>query len=313
MYQEIEAIKIWEKYNKQVVDFYKQNNYLEAIKCAKEGLKIAEKIMFKDNLCTTRSLKTLGGLLVITHQYQEALARFTEAVAVENKITRKVFACSSEVERMRHLNQIRNTTEILLSLVVTHFQNNPEAIKTAFDVVIQRNLFSVAAISAFDSVICEPPYQHLTDQWEQWRDIEEHIAYLTFNQTTTKEREGLKLLQQESERLEKYLASQIAAVQLQDPTINRYSIARRLPIDSVLVEFFRFNLYDFRNKYWASPYHIAFVLPAGQPEKVKMQVLGKAVKIEPLIQMISRIFPTAYVNTPEGKIIRLSKTTINQF
>jgi tetratricopeptide (TPR) repeat protein/CHAT domain-containing protein len=279
----------------------KQEKLTEAELHLRNALAMYQKLFQGDHPRLAINLNNLALLLAVTHSHEEALEKFLEAVTVENKITSRVFAFSSETDRLHHLKQIRTTTNVLLSLVVAHLQDNSEAIKTSFDVIIQRKSLSAAAVSAFNAAIYEERYQHLTEQLQQWRSLGEQIVYLTFNQDKPEDRKLLAQLTQEADRLEKYLASQVPEIQLKDQTINRKNVAEKLPSGSALLEFVHFGIYDFNNSRWSSSCYLAFILPAGQPDKLEMKVLGEAEEIEQLIEL-SRFLAIAYIRNADGQL-----------
>jgi CHAT domain-containing protein len=92
-------------------------------------------------------------------------------------------------------------------------------------------------------------------------------------------------LQQECEQIEKQLASQVPEIQLQDQETDRRAVALALPEGSALVEFVRFDVYDFKANKWQPSQYLAFVLPAQQPDAVQMILLGDAEPLERLIKV----------------------------
>jgi tetratricopeptide (TPR) repeat protein len=280
-----------------------QKRYEEAEPLYQQALELRKRFLGNNHPDVTTILNNLAGFYRSQGRYEEALVTFQEAVTVEQKITHRVFAFSSESDRLRHLNQIRITTDILLSLVVTHFSDNPTAIQIACDVVLQRKGLSAAAVAAFNAAIYQERYQHLSDSLQQWRSLNEQITYQTMKQATPQNREHLQRLQQQADQLEKDLASQVPEIQLQDQTVDRKTLAGRLPAGSLLLEFVRFNLWNEKNKQWGSSGYLVFILPAGQPDQVEMKALGEANRIDQLIAD-TRLSAIAYVNTADGKLKR---------
>src|SRR5260370_9701152 len=87
---------------------------------------------------------------------------------------------------------------------------------------------------------------------------------------------------------------------------DRKAIALALPENSVLVEFVRVQVVNFKSiektrslDFEASRY-VAFVLPAGQPDSVQMIDLGEA---EPITQMIAT-FRSLIPGQPENREAR---------
>jgi len=101
----------------------------------------------------------------------------------------------------------------------------------------------------------------------------------------------LKEWTEKKEKLESELAKHIPEMNLEEKlrSADRESVAMALTKDSVLVEFVKFNEYDFKaipvkgEKQWKPPRYLAFVLPAGEPDKIEMIDLGQADAIDNLI------------------------------
>jgi CHAT domain-containing protein len=104
-------------------------------------------------------------------------------------------------------------------------------------------------------------------------------------------------LQQECEQIEKQLASQVPEIQLQDQETDRRAVALALPEGSALVEFVRFDVYDFKAYQWQPAQYLAFVLPAQKPDAVQMILLGDAEPIERLI----KVFRETMISEPRLK------------
>ena len=105
--------------------------------------------------------------------------------------------------------------------------------------------------------------------------------------------------------MEKYLASQVSEIRLQDQTVNRQTVAEQLPIGSVLLDFVRFSLFNFDNQQWSSDYYLVFALTAEQPDKVTMKVLGETKEIEELVEL-SRLQAIAYSRSSDGELVRFN-------
>ncbi|PMB27090.1 hypothetical protein CEN46_02210, partial [Fischerella thermalis CCMEE 5318] len=90
--------------------------------------------------------------------------------------------------------------------------------------------------------------------------------------------------------LQKQLASQVPEIQLTGKLPDRFAVAEALPTNSILVEFVRFDVYDFhavparKQTQWHPARYLAFILPAQQPDAVQMIDLGAAEIIDELIR-----------------------------
>src|SRR5262249_51195483 len=97
--------------------------------------------------------------------------------------------------------------------------------------------------------------------------------------------------QAQLDRLEADLARQIPEIETQRRlrAVSRQALAAALPARSVLIEFVRCRIYDFTTLFTddESPpeqaRYLAFVLPAGEPERVTLIDLGDAGSLDRLI------------------------------
>ncbi|MGB7443264.1 MAG: tetratricopeptide repeat protein [Coleofasciculaceae cyanobacterium] len=249
-----------------------------------EALAMKKRLFSFDHPDIAGILNNLACLLTATNHYSEALERMKEAAAMENRLIRQAFAFSSESDRLTYLQTIRNNFEAFLSLVYQHLPNSPEALQAALDLVLQRKALSAAALAALNQALYSDRYSRLEPELKNLRELSDQIIYYTF---TDPQPERLKQLQAEHNQLQKQLASQVPEIQLQEQTIDSRTVALDLPEGSTLIEFVCFKVFDFHTNSKESPWqparYLAFILPAGQPDRVQMRDLREA---EPINQLI---------------------------
>jgi CHAT domain-containing protein len=94
-------------------------------------------------------------------------------------------------------------------------------------------------------------------------------------------------------------------------TIDRQAIALKLPSDSILIEFIRFDLYDFEHKSWGDARYLAFILPKSQPDEIQMVDLGASKEIDDLVKLCRGAIIKDFPNTAKPKIIALKPLQID--
>ncbi|CAD5940787.1 CHAT domain-containing tetratricopeptide repeat protein [Planktothrix agardhii] len=246
-----------------------------------------------------RVLNNLALLLAARNLPSEALELMQQAIAMDDRLLRANFAYSSERDRLTYIDNIRYRFDLFLSLISTYFSDSTEAAKIALDVVLKRKCITATALAAFNFAIYSERYSHLQPEFQRLRSLREQLTHLMFDppfiqpqepqeQYRQRRHEHQNLvteLQQECEQIEKQLASQVPEIQLQDQETDRRAVALALPEGSALVEFVRFDVYDFKADQWQPAQYLAFVLPAQQPDAVQMILLGDAEPIERLIKV----------------------------
>ncbi|MHC5863290.1 CHAT domain-containing protein, partial [Nostoc sp.] len=136
-------------------------------------------------------------------------------------------------------------------------------------------------------------YPQLTQKFRQLRDLSNQITHLTFAVPETDRlatyQDNLRQLQSRHNNLQKQLAAQVPEIQLSQQTFDRQAIVAALPPNSILVEFVRFDAFDFQaisangETQWHSARYLAFILTAGKLDTVQMIDLGTADTIDRLI------------------------------
>ncbi|MHC5863289.1 CHAT domain-containing protein, partial [Nostoc sp.] len=146
-------------------------------------------------------------------------------------------------------------------------------------------------------------YPQLTEKFRQLRDLSNQIIHLTFAVPKTDDlatyQDNLRQLQNRHNNLQKQLAAQVPEIQLSQQTFDREAMsddkplrvyAAALPPNSILVEFVRFDLFDFQaisangETQWHPARYLAFILTGGESDAVQMVDLGASASIDELIQ-----------------------------
>ncbi|MFB2971686.1 tetratricopeptide repeat protein [Aerosakkonema sp. BLCC-F183] len=289
-----------------------QGRYSEAESLFVEALEMRKGLLGESHPDVALSLRNLAGLLAATNRYTEALALSHQASEIYNDLIRQMFAASSETDRIAYLDTIRYTFYAFISLVNSHLSNSPEAKQAAYDLVLKRKALTAAAFAAFNYALYSDRYSHLAPQFKQWQSLRAEQIHLIYspplrnpeiNEDEFRTRQAeyqkrLSDLETECKNLEKLLASQVPEIQLQQEleTANRRAVALELPEGSTLIEFVRFDVFDFQavpargESKWKPARYLAFILPAKQPDKVEMIDLGEAEHIDKLLRVFRSYF-----------------------
>ncbi|WP_313655865.1 CHAT domain-containing protein [Planktothrix agardhii] len=285
--------------NNLAVLYKSQGKLSQAEPLYQQALAMWQRLFKGDHPDVASSLNNLAILLINSDRLTEALELMQQAITMDDRLLRASFAYSSERDRLTYIDNIRKNFDAFLSLISTYFSDSPEAEKIALNVVLQRKCITATALAAFNFAIYSERYSHLQPEFQRLRSLREQLTHLMFDppfiqpqepqeQYRLRRREHQQLvaeLQQECEQIEKQLASQVPEIQLQDQETDRRAVALALPEGSALVEFVRFNVYDFKANKWQPSQYLAFVLPAQQPDAVQMILLGDAEPLERLIKV----------------------------
>ena len=241
------------------------------------------------------SLYNLAAVYAATARLPAALEAFQQAVSIEEQVLGQIFAISSERQRMAYLKSVRSNFDALVTFVWRYGKELPTAVPAGLDVVLRRKAIGAEALAVQRDALLGGKYPELELQLRGWTTLRRQISYKMLNGPGAEgEQEHQRLLAGWSARLEQVeaeLARHIPEMNLARHlrTVDRGAVARTLPADAVLVEFVRFDVYNFQavpqrgESLWQAARYVAFVMRAEAPEEVRMIDLGEAAPIERML------------------------------
>jgi CHAT domain-containing protein/tetratricopeptide (TPR) repeat protein len=277
--------------------YHSMGAYEKAEPLYQHAREIWKKALGKEHPNYAASLKNLADLYAVTHRTGEGLELMKKAAAINDRMIGQVFSIESEDQRLVYLSSIRPHVETFVSLVFQHFSQSPEAIRDALALVLKRKAITAEALAAQRDAILGGKYPLLRERFHQISLLRMQIAQKTL---AGPGREGVeaynRLLAEwnaEKERLETDLARQVPEIRLEESLRNadRNVIAHTLPPGSALIEFFRFDEFDFTaipakgQRQWKPARYCAFVLPSEHPDNVSLIDLGEADQIDQFIAL----------------------------
>jgi CHAT domain-containing protein/tetratricopeptide (TPR) repeat protein len=253
-----------------------------------------------DHPDTATTLDNLGALLVALGSPKEALPLARQAAGIDDRMLGQAFALGSERQRAAFLRTI--TKNGFLSLLWQHFRQDPAACRDALDLVLRRKAVLAEAQAAQRDAVLRGKYPHLQSRLQQWSALRLQVARKRLAGPGPEGRpaheQQLALWEQQREHLEADLAREAPEMNLEQQlrAADRRAVALALPAGVALVEFVRFNVFDFRataerlgDTQWRRPQrwqparYLAFVLRGREPDDVAMIDLSAAEPIDRLI------------------------------
>ena len=268
--------------------------YGEAIPLLQQALKIRHQSLGSKHPHFAYFLYNLALLYTATNHPEEALKLMQEAAEIDLKTISKIFSISTDKERLNYVKQNYHKVETFLSLVFQHFPNSPEAVQSAYNLILRRKAIATETAILQKIALLSQQYAHLAPKLQQWQQIRQQLAKRCFDIPTPEQlpyyQQEIKSLEQQAENLERELNIPELNLEKELQNADFRTIALELPQGTTLIEFFRFNNYNFpaipANGDAASfpPRYLAFILPAQAPEQLTMIDLGEAEPIDKLVK-----------------------------
>ena len=274
----------------------KMGRYEEAEPLYREALEIYIAVLGKDHPDVATTLNNLAALCAATSREGQALELMKQAESIYDRLIWQVFTFASETQRMGYIAVLRGDMDSFLSLISQYLSNSPAAVADGLDMVLKRKAIVAEAMAAQRDAILGGRYPDLAPALRRLRTLNTQIAQRIMSgpgpEGPEAHRQLLEKWKAEKEGLEVFLAGRIPEIDLERKLneANRAKVAGALPEGTVLVEFVRFNPFDFKaipakgQPVWKPARYLAFVLLPGQPDNIRMIDLGEA---DPIDDMIS--------------------------
>ncbi len=260
--------------------YYGQNRLEEAEPLFLEAIAVGKKALPADHPSLGTFSHNLAALLAASDRPKATFKLILRGSKIDDTNIRRYFGASSQSDRLAYFQSIRGNFDFFLSFVCQYLPHSAAAKQAALNLVLKRK-----ALTA-NSAILGDRYPHLEEKLQQWRQLGDELLEL-FNgipkpEEAAARREELTRVQKERNELQRQLGQEIPEIRLPELSCDRKVVASCLPAGMSLVEFVRFEFYDFQEKCWQDSRYLAFVLPAGEPSRVEMVDLGDAANIDEL-------------------------------
>jgi CHAT domain-containing protein/tetratricopeptide (TPR) repeat protein len=249
----------------------------------------------EDHPLSSASLFTRGALDVADRKPADALARFREVIASERRLIGRVFSVASDAQRLAYLDKVRKQLFHFLSLVHTHLPSSAAA-EEAYDLVLSRKALAAEATAARRDAVFGGRFPHLAGRLRELSALRQQIVARTLagpgREGGEAHRRLLGTWQARQAALELELSRAIPEIGLEQRLLaaDRRAVAAALPPGAALVEFVRFNLFDFLaipgrgEDPWKPARYLAFVVRPETPDAVRLIDLGEANEIDRLVR-----------------------------
>jgi tetratricopeptide (TPR) repeat protein len=259
------------------------------------ALEISRTALGEDHPDYATSLNNLALSYAAMGRASEALPLMEQAASINDRMIGQILAIGSERQRVAYLTTDLWKLYTFLSLVQQHLGDSLAAARAILDLVLRRKAITAGAVAAQRDAVLGGRYPALEPKLRELAALRMQIARKTLAGPGPEGLEShLRILagwHARRERLEADLARQIPEMNLEHQlrAADRRAVALNLPEGVVLVEFVRFEVFDFQavpargESNWKPARYVAFVLPGGAPEEVHMIDLGEAEPIDRLI------------------------------
>lgn len=269
-------------------------NYTTAEPLFQQALEIVRTILGEKHPAVAKSQINLAAIYVATDRADEALFKIEHVIAINKQMIGQIFSAGSENQRMAYLKISQNNIDFLLSLSSKYLCHSPNAVFSALEQILWRKAIAAEALAIQRDTVLGGRYPTLEPRLRELMNLRMKIGQKAIAgpgpEGSENHQKVLAEWNAQKEHLEAELARQIPEMNLENKlrAADRQTMAKTLPSESVLIEFVKFNVYNYNampaqgEVEWKPPEYLVFVLPSGEPNKLQMIDLG-------LVELIDRL------------------------
>ncbi|MEW6264879.1 MAG: tetratricopeptide repeat protein [Thermodesulfobacteriota bacterium] len=273
--------------------YYALGDYPQAGQLFQRALTIDEQALGPEHPHTATSLNNLATLSAAGGEYQTAQGFFLRAQEIAGKLIDQVLGFAAEDQQQKFLVTQQGELAGALSLISQHLISDKTARRQGLDIWLRRKGVILEAQRRFQEALVYGDDPEAVNTFQELAQVRAQLSRLAFGgpgqegpEAYRKKIDDLEARRIVLEEKLKGLSQRFA----QREKIRRADsrlLAQTLPSGTVLLEFARIDLFDFkargRESQWRPAHYLAFILPAGQGREVGLLDLGPAEDIENLI------------------------------
>jgi len=271
--------------------YYKERDYASAESLAIAALELGESALGKDHLHLADTCTILGKVKAAGGDFEEAFHYLKRTQEIHAKAIDHMKGFTSEKQKLRFLAKMEVDLHTYLSLILTRLVHSPEAVQEGLNAVLRRKGLVLEVQRQFQEALLLGDETAL----KTFRRLSEVRAMLSKMTLAGPEGENLQTyrvmidsLRAQKEQLEMQLStlSKPYTMSLRKAEANGHRVSAALPKGSELLEFANVRMFDFSAEAkirWVGSRYFAFLLPAGNPERLRVIDLGDAARIDSAI------------------------------
>jgi CHAT domain-containing protein/tetratricopeptide (TPR) repeat protein len=293
--------------------YSKSGEHHQALPFYQEAIRVLDKIAVAHNVEKDTSLGlNLAVCYAATNQNAGIVDLILQTAKAQSSLIWKIFSMNAERQRSECLVWLESEQNIMLSLLCYACTKSVAVTKIALELVLGRKAIAAEALMAQRDAVFSGKYPHLKSKLRELSQLREQIALKILAGAGQEDSETHNWIladwNNKKDDLESELARQIPEINLEQKlrAIDCKVVAMALPPGSALIEFVRFNVFDFKavpdrgESLWQPAQYLAFVLRSGKPDDLQMIDLGGAEGIDELIAA----FRSEVTGEKEGRGIR---------
>jgi CHAT domain-containing protein/Tfp pilus assembly protein PilF len=259
--------------------YYVTARYPEAEPLYKRSLEIFEKSLDRDHPSVALSLNSLAFCYSTAGKHLESHKMFNRSYTIDEKKRENVFLLFSEKEKLNYMGQTKVNIDDFIIHTAQYMDKVPDAVKNAFDAWLRWKGAVMEAQGRYIDAITSSDDPEIHKKFGELNNIRRDIAKLHLSKPEKMSLEGYRIRFEELEKKKKSLEAELSRLSKDFAlvkVVGRADTKRISEIllkkadNSVYIDFANIDIYDIKEKKWAKPRYLVFVLLPDTEPTVKL-------------------------------------------
>jgi len=243
-------------------------------------------------------LNNLAAIYAVTGNFQSSYDLRKRAEEIDTKLITRVMGFTSEDQKIQFISMKKWSLYAFFSLIVQHLAQRPDARRDALNEWLKRKGIILESQRRFQEALVSSVDPQALKIFQDLSRVRAQLSKLTFSAPGKEKLDVYKKkmadLEAEKDRLEAKLSQLSQAFDLGQKIAKAdcAKVARSLPANTVLIEFARIEMFNFKakgkEKRWKPAHYLAFILHAGNGDKVGMIDLGNVEEIDKSVAQLKK-------------------------
>ena len=287
-------------------------NYEKAEDLLKRALSINQKGLGPDHPKVEVNMSNLGRLYAAMDNFVKAHYFFKKALKIEDNLIDQIMGFTSEDRMLKFLITRKTDLYLFLSLVSQHLCDQLPNVKDAFDVWLKRKGVILEAQKRFQESLIRQDNFEAINTFQNLSAVRNQLSTLVFAgpgiEGIEAHQQKISALRARKQDLEARLSKLCKPFSLTQKTekADCDKISAALPANSVLIEFSKAGMFNFKSKKtrgkWGPDHYLAFVLHANQGDNLRLLDLGNAEEIDRQVEEFRKEISGKKFKNNQGQI-----------
>jgi CHAT domain-containing protein len=287
----------------------KQNKHKKTQALYKESFELYKKIFGHERSEVSDLMINLTKFYISQNDWEEAFKLIKQTQETNNKLIEYVMGFPSYEKKLKFFVFKETVLHIFLSFLFESMDHELSVTQEILDVWLKRKGLILETQKQYQKALFFSNDKHIKQAAMEFFKVRSRLSKLIFllskKENTGAYKDKIALLEEQKKELEATLSklSKIFLTEQKKSNVTCVNLAQSIPSNTVLVDFARISQFNFKNKNndqtWLQDRYIAFIIHAGNGDKIDWIDLGAADKIDNKISAFKKMI--AGINTDMTK------------